>query len=461
VDLRSAIIIKNTAIAAPTFSTRKVKNLIDYLTRRGDFAYEGCDTHITDEDRALAKRSDVEGLADYAARTGRFAYRLRNDDPITEGEVSGGLWGRDGVINPNAFKRAMRESKSHVMHSIISVKREDAIELGLATKEAWQKSLRASWDSYVRSWGVIFPDDIEWAAAYHVDHVKNLHVHILTFDVTGAWATRSPRIEHKDFVWGFYTVREELYRPYITREEREASEIRNWMCARMRAICGAHDAERELAVQKRLEAATSLPLPPPGTYLPDKSKTQSAIHKFRDALPTNDERILPYNRSNETTRKAARRMAARIKDADTYLALAYERYERIAHDKAAAHGHMGTDAKDGYPVNLEARAVNKTMYDLNVRLANAALTGLRRSSHERAATPPRTYHARPDRYPREEALHAERIARMLASFAYEFAHALESASFPKASHVKTHSLRQRVRKKSTHTAISETRTFSR
>ena len=154
-------------------------------------------------------------------------------------------------------------------------------------------------------------------------------------------------------------------------------------------------------------------------------------------------------------------MAARLKDADFYLSLAYERYERIAHDKAAAHGHMGIDAKDGYPVNLETRAVNKTMYDLNIRLANAALTGLRRSSHERATTPPRTYHARPDRYPREEALHAARIAHVLASAAYEFAHALESASFPKASHAKTPSLRQRLRKKSTHTAISETRPLSR
>ena len=459
-DLRSAIIIKNTAIAASTISTRKVRNLIDYLTRRGDFAYEGCDTHITDDDRALAKRSDVEGLADYAARTGRFAYRLRNDDPLTEGEVSGGLWGRDGVINPNAFKQAMRESKSHVMHSIISVKREDATELGLATKEAWQKSLRATWDSYAQSWGVIFPDDIEWAAAYHVDHAKNLHVHILTIDITGAWATRSPRIEHKDFVWGFYTVREELYRPYITREEREASEIRNWMCARMRAICGAHDTERELAVQKRLEAVTSLPLPPPGPCLPDKSKTQSAIREYRSSLPQGDERTLSYNRSNDTMRKAARRMAERIKDADPYLTLAYERYETIARDKAAAYGHMGIDAKDGYPVNLEARAVNKTMYDLNVRLANAALTELRRSSHGRT-TPPRTYHARPERYPREEALHAARITHVLASAAYEFAHALESASFPETSHVKTHNSLRRLRERNTHTAISKERMMER
>lgn len=121
---------------------------------------------------------------------------------------------------------------------------------------------------------------------------------------------------------------------------------------------------------------------------------------------------------------------------------------------------MGTDAKDGYPVNLETQAVNKTMYDLNVRLANAALTGLRRSSHGRA-TPPRTYHTRPERYPREDTHHAARIAHVLASAAYELAHALESASFPEAGHAKTHNPLRRLREKNTHTTISKERMMER
>jgi len=115
----------------------------------------------------------------------------------------------------------------------------------------------------------------------------------------------------------------------------------------------------------------------------------------------------------------------------------------------------------GLSDSLEARAVNKTMYDLNVRLANAALTGLRRSSHERAATPPRTYHAQPERYPREESLHAERIAHVLASAAYEFARALESASFPETSHEKTRNPLRRLRERNTHTAISKERMMER
>ena len=44
-------------------------------------------------------------------------------------------------------------------------------------------------------------------------------------------------------------------------------------------------------------------------------------------------------------------MIERIRDADPYLARAYERYEEIARDKAAAHGHMGIGTQNGYPEN--------------------------------------------------------------------------------------------------------------
>ena len=384
-DAKSAIIINNIPTPSSSLGKSGTKRMVEYFTREGTHTEGGCDKRLTQDDIRLSGRCDVRDMVDYASREGRFSQRLEKDAPLHAGEVSGGLWGRDGVIDTKTWIEEVSRSGSHVMRSVVSVKREDACMLGLATKEDWQRAIRSIWDNYVTSWGVIAPSDIRWAAAYHVDAEHSLHCHIMTIDASGRWAyPRAPEVAHEKFVQGGREARRVLCRPLILRQEAETSVLRDWLCARMSADFGKRcTPEREAALLLRVREKLNFELPRPTCLLPHSSVMQDIRQEIFRVMPKEDVRILSYARSSKEVRRTLQRALTKTLDADDALRRAYFHYEKMQHSLAQMRGHIGIDTTRSFPLDREREAVKDNMYDLNKRMMNAALTAMRETERAR------------------------------------------------------------------------------
>ncbi|TDW13104.1 hypothetical protein EDD63_15010 [Breznakia blatticola] len=90
-----------------------------------------------------------------------------------------GLFNKDGVADLSHVKSTFADHQGVVWRDVISLRREDAIEVGLDSREAWQKMLSSHMNKKAELLGIP-QDEFHWCAAFH-DESFHPHVHVMSW----------------------------------------------------------------------------------------------------------------------------------------------------------------------------------------------------------------------------------------------------------------------------------------
>ena len=143
--------------------------------------------YIANRPGAVTVKSDddlrIERENERMAKLGYIGFR-----PGSLPEPNGGhaLFDAHGVPERARLQQELKRTDSAIITSVVSVRREDADALGLATKQDWERLLRSRWPKYIDSMGIMEPQNVRWVAAYHVNQENNLHCHVFTWDASGS-----------------------------------------------------------------------------------------------------------------------------------------------------------------------------------------------------------------------------------------------------------------------------------
>ena len=229
-SFKNAVIVNHQVLHADVLAAGGIEDYLEYVLRENDPERRlELDWEPTRQDilleTAKAARTAADDAFDYYSRSGRFDGR-REDLPLTAGERSGICWDANGLADPHRVKAEVLASGSNVVRSIVSVPREWAPDFGLTTKEAWQTLIRSSWPDVVGTWGNIPPAYQRWAAFYHVDNAKNLHVHIITWDSSGYFFSNDRNIPHSRIEPSTEALRKRAYERFSLERSLTKGSIR-------------------------------------------------------------------------------------------------------------------------------------------------------------------------------------------------------------------------------------------
>lgn len=167
VVVMSRVIFKMT-FQHPNLKQTVGKNMghIDYIATR-----PGADKSITEKDlqKELSKGS-VDLPSDDSSYIQYIDQRPR----------SHGLFGQDGIENPEDIKNEISNVKSFVWRGIISLKEEDAIDLGYIKKDQWQDMLRKKMPDIANEMGIPI-SNLRWVGAVHMEK-GHPHAHVVIWE---------------------------------------------------------------------------------------------------------------------------------------------------------------------------------------------------------------------------------------------------------------------------------------
>ena len=373
----STIIINHEIRQAGSFA-KEVGKMVRYYSREEEFLkIGGCDRRITDEDTELEQRralNTYSAIVDYASRRGRFKNRSR-ELPLAAGERSGTCFGQRGLIDPEKLKRELEESHSHLITSVVSVRREDAARLGLSTKEGFQKLLRKEWTRQCEQWGVIAPQDIRWAAWFHTDNEASLHAHVVTWDRSGRFSEPNALIPRSQ-VWSSQSgLRREALRDSIATLNHERTLLRDYISYRIKVDFGHkrdEDKERSLANRARQCECPLIDLD--ARSAPSASKREEIVSRVVAEMPEGAVRSYSYARSSQSVREASLAAVFELRRSDPALDAAFCRYEQIVRETAKGIGLRSNIERIGDTYRNPADEYYRdAVFDLNRRCANAVL----------------------------------------------------------------------------------------
>lgn len=145
----------------------------------------GAVTLKTDDDLRIEQENER------MAKLGYIAFRPGS---VAEPNAGHALFDAHGVPVRAEIQRELKETASAIVSSVVSVRREDAVQLGLSTKQDWERLLRSQWPKYVESLGVMVPENVRWVAAYHIGDKSGIpHCHVFTWDASGQFDSLLPK----------------------------------------------------------------------------------------------------------------------------------------------------------------------------------------------------------------------------------------------------------------------------
>lgn len=290
--------------------------------------------YIANRPGAVALKTDddlrIERENERMAKLGYVAFRPGS---VAEPNAGHALFDAHGVPVRAEIQCELKETESAIVSSVVSVRREDAVELGLSTKQDWERLLRSQWPRYVESLEVMAPENVRWVAAYHIGDKSGIpHCHVFTWDASGRFDSLLPKqrmAQANDGLRAFVLKpqREELSLVRTQARDELAAFMRNMRLAdgQVRAIAQALPAEGSLKYAK--------------------------LAKFHpDAVKPVDEAVAEALRSNEG------------------MAVAAERYRVAVVGRGELKGLTG-DALQAHIAAADA--------DLRTRLGNAAIANVR------------------------------------------------------------------------------------
>lgn len=374
----STIIVNHEVRPVGSFSDTGMGKMLAYYSREDEFReIGGCDRSTTRDDAELERIRAINtyaDLVDYGSRQGKYAAR-NTERPLVEGERSGTCFGQHGVIDPEALKRELAESGSHLVTSVVSVRREDAARLRLATKDDFQRLLRKEWSHQCEQWGVIEPQDIRWAAWFHTDNEVSLHVHVVTWDRSGRFSKPGALVP-KDQIWSSQEgLRREALKDSIAELNHERSFLRDWIAYRVKVDMGhPRDEGREARLSEQAHHWRGSDADFELRRTVSRVEREKIAAKVIAEMPKDAVKSYSYARSSEEVRKASLDAVQELRRADTHLDAAFVRYEKIVREVAEGIGLRSDVERVGDSFRNPAEEYFKdAVFDLNRRAAGALL----------------------------------------------------------------------------------------
>ena len=202
--------------------------------------------YIANRPGAVAMKSDddlrIERENECMAKLGYVSYRPGSVPESNHGHALFDAW---GVPERARIQRELKNTESAIITSVVTVRREDAEELGLTTKQDWERLLRSQWPRYVESLGLMEPQDIRWVAAYHVNQENNLHCHVFTWDESGRYNDLLPK---QKMMRANDALRATVLKPQRDELSLARTQARDELVARMRGM-GLDDTQRKALVE--------------------------------------------------------------------------------------------------------------------------------------------------------------------------------------------------------------------
>lgn len=167
----------------------------------------------------IATRENVEKYAQY----------------IAERPGSHGLFSGDDTIDLQAAMDELKDYAGNVWTHIISLRREDAVQYGYDTADAWRNLIRSHRNEIAEAMH-ISPEHFRWYAAFH-NEGDHPHIHMM------AWSTDSKEayLDRN----GIRTIKSELANDIFSREMVQLYEQKSE--TRQELVHAARQAMRELA----------------------------------------------------------------------------------------------------------------------------------------------------------------------------------------------------------------------
>lgn len=366
---------ENTRLATPS----NIGKMVHYNARVEEFADKGgIDNHITLDDYHLEQAKILESsqsrdqnmdlkiseMVDYNAREGRFVGR-NEEIPLIEGQISGGVWDANGLVDYELAKQDMITSGSNIIDSVFTVSRDSCEALGVTTKEDFQKLMRSQWEGMVKQWNVIEPHNIRWCGYFHVDGKMSLHVHMNTWDDSGRFSGTQD-IPHSQIWESQKNIRREAYKNLDLPVKTLKGFYRDYAVALCRESVGisVYKAEKDKLQSRASEIGVG-----ELSFLKDLDFTTSKsiegkIDRVVRSLPDNGMGRLSYAGGSKEMRIAANQV---IKTLQRNVPVFKETYEKYRDQVKLAGAHLGLTRRD------LSDYVRPQMDDLKNRLGNQIL----------------------------------------------------------------------------------------
>ena len=179
-------VIVNHRVALPGTSTHGAiaTHRLDYVRTRLGAVREPTEDDLRREEQK--SREDALG------------YISHRQGAVLDEESNCALFDASGVADYGQVKHGLMEAQGAILTSVVTMRREDAEELGLQTKQDFERFLRAHWSEHLEQMGVMEPQDVRWVAAFHTNSDKNFHVHVISWDGSGRFDSLIPKRELED-----------------------------------------------------------------------------------------------------------------------------------------------------------------------------------------------------------------------------------------------------------------------
>lgn len=322
-----------------------VAHRLDYDGRQGKWEEQGgVDRSVTDDDLRMAERSglseSVSAQLDYVARMYGFA------DKGAGSMTDCTYWGQSGPLTREQIENEMFVSGGTFLKSVISVDRRYASELGLDSKEAFQRLMRDEWVGNVMKWGVVSdPSQVRWFANYHDDAQNSLHVHVTTF-FSGAAPEPGWTVSAAATRAGKVGIFRSAYSRLMLERDREQDYLRDRIQAIARVETG-QELPRDLA-DRLVSKAESLGFDPEVVRTESRSLDSAAdacIERMREEYSAGTGRIS----SNWKLIAASRDLCDVLYRESSQYREAYDAYRLTIEAKADLRGLAVSDARGHDP----------------------------------------------------------------------------------------------------------------
>lgn len=246
----------------------------------------GAVTLKTDDDLRIEQENE---------RMAKLGYVAFRPGSVAEPNAGHALFDSCGVSVRAEIQRELKETESAIVSSVVSVRREDAVRLGLSTKQGWERLLRSQWPKYVESLGVMVPESVRWVAAYHIGDKSGIpHCHVFTWDASGRFDSLLPKqrmAQANDDLRAFVLKpqREELSLVRAQARDELVASMRNMQLTdeQVRAIAQALPAEGSLKYAKlaRFHPDAAKPVDKAVTdALKSNASMAAAVERYRAAV---------------------------------------------------------------------------------------------------------------------------------------------------------------------------------
>jgi DNA-binding PadR family transcriptional regulator len=167
----SKVIVK-ISFKHPNLKDTVSKNVshVNYIATRS-----GVDKTLTEIDLAKELEKGVVKLAEALSSDDKTYLKYIDERPRSHG-----LFGADGIEDPNQIQEEITKVQSYVWRGIVSLREEDAKELGYLNKDKWQDLIRAKMPGVAREMGVN-STNLRWVSAVHMEK-GHPHAHVIFWE---------------------------------------------------------------------------------------------------------------------------------------------------------------------------------------------------------------------------------------------------------------------------------------